>query len=216
MSSAMKPGGAARARSREESKQKTREALLDAATVLIGEQGLDGPSLDAICERAGFTRGAFYVHFPDREALVAAVMERAAAELLRSLLPEEAELPEVAARFVGSVLDGSYPLSGPGGIKPHQLYSACARSEPLRRWYQGAVEESVRRLSQAVARSQRSGLLRGDLEPDATAGLLMAVVIGAQTMMELGLPVQISASAQVLLRMLGPTREGSARKKTPL
>jgi TetR/AcrR family transcriptional repressor of nem operon len=197
----MKASGT-KARRREESKQKTREALLDAATALIAEQGPDGPSLDAICERAGYTRGAFYVHFADREALVAAVMERAGAGLLGALLPEGADLAEVVGRFVGAVLGGSYPLASPGGIKPHQLYAACARSEPLRRWYQGAVEESARRLAGALARSQQQGRLRLDLDPEATAGLLMAVVIGAQTMLELGLPVDVGQGAQVLLGML--------------
>ena len=44
---------------REETKQATRDALISAGMALFAEQGLDGPSLDAICDRAGFTRGAF-------------------------------------------------------------------------------------------------------------------------------------------------------------
>ncbi len=208
----MKRAAEAPGKRREESKQRTREALVEAATELIGEQGLDGPSLDAICERAGYTRGAFYVHFADREALVEAVMERAGAGLLGALLPEEADLAEVVGRFVGAVLGGSYPLAGQPGIRPHQLYAACARSERLRRWYQGAVEESTRRLARAIARSQAQGRLRTDLEPTAAAGLLMAAVIGAQTMLELGLPVEIGAGARELLKMLGVPGEGGPNR----
>ncbi len=52
--------------SRDETKQRTRDALIQAGLELFTEQGLDVPSLDAICDRAGFTRGAFYVHFADR------------------------------------------------------------------------------------------------------------------------------------------------------
>src|SRR5262245_37416602 len=48
---------------REFGKQETREALLRAGMEMFAEQGLDAPSLDALCARAGFTRGAFYVHF---------------------------------------------------------------------------------------------------------------------------------------------------------
>ncbi|HVH04632.1 MAG TPA: TetR family transcriptional regulator, partial [Myxococcota bacterium] len=62
---------------RELAKQETREALVQAAIAEFAEKGLDLPSLDAICARAGFTRGAFYVHFRDREELLGAVMERA-------------------------------------------------------------------------------------------------------------------------------------------
>ena len=61
---------------RAEAKQQTREALILAGMELFRQQGLDAPSLDAICEAAGKTRGAFYVHFEDREAFQVAVMER--------------------------------------------------------------------------------------------------------------------------------------------
>ena len=61
---------------RAELKAQTREALILAGITLFQEQGLDAPSLDAICEAAGKTRGAFYVHFEDREAFQVAVMER--------------------------------------------------------------------------------------------------------------------------------------------
>ncbi|HKA30465.1 MAG TPA: TetR/AcrR family transcriptional regulator, partial [Candidatus Binatia bacterium] len=60
---------------RELAKQETRDALIAAGLEAFAEHGLDVPSLDAICSRAGFTRGAFYVHFKDRDDFVVAVME---------------------------------------------------------------------------------------------------------------------------------------------
>src|SRR5262245_28250994 len=57
-------------------KRATREALIRAGMAELARQGLQQASLDAICGRAGYTRGAFYVHFEDREDFVAAVMER--------------------------------------------------------------------------------------------------------------------------------------------
>ena len=50
---------------RDAAKKETRSALIRAALKLFHEEGFDGPSLDAICARAGYTRGAFYVHFKD-------------------------------------------------------------------------------------------------------------------------------------------------------
>lgn len=197
-------GPSGRAGVREEAKRRTRQALMDAATALIAEQGLDGPSLDAICERAGYTRGALYVHFADREALVEAVMERAGEELLGTLLPQGGDLGGAVARFVGAVMSGTYPLASAGGIKPHQLYAACARSPRLRAWYQRATAASVERLAEALGRSQQQGVLRDDLSPEVVAPILLAVVLGAQTMLELGIPLSMGQSALALLRMLGP------------
>ena len=59
-------------KSRDLAKQETREALIQAGMDAFSEEGVDLPSLDAICARAGFTRGAFYVHFKDREDFFAA------------------------------------------------------------------------------------------------------------------------------------------------
>src|SRR5688572_8533736 len=64
-------------RRRRETKQETREALIRAALAAFAEHGFDAPSLDAICARAGYTRGAFYVHFRDRSDLMVAVIEHA-------------------------------------------------------------------------------------------------------------------------------------------
>lgn len=70
---------------RAEAKERTRDALLLAALESFAEQGLEGPSLDAISARADRTRGAFYVHFADREALIEGVVERVMREYLGAL-----------------------------------------------------------------------------------------------------------------------------------
>ena len=49
---------------------------------LFAKHGLDGPSLDDICAHAGFTRGAFYVHFEDRDDFLVAVMDRVGRQIV--------------------------------------------------------------------------------------------------------------------------------------
>ena len=56
-------------------RKSTRQALLAGRAAELIEHGLDAPSLDAICARAGFTRGAFYVHFKDRDDFLVAVTD---------------------------------------------------------------------------------------------------------------------------------------------
>jgi AcrR family transcriptional regulator len=57
-------------------KAKTREAIVAAATRRFALRGVDGTSLDDIAEAAGFTKGAIYANFPNKRALVEAVIER--------------------------------------------------------------------------------------------------------------------------------------------
>jgi AcrR family transcriptional regulator len=53
----------------------TRTALIEAAAQVFARRGFYGASLDEIAETAGFTRGAIYKNFEDKEGLFLAVME---------------------------------------------------------------------------------------------------------------------------------------------
>jgi AcrR family transcriptional regulator len=57
-------------------RQATRERLMDAAVELFAERGVLGASVEEICERAGFTRGAFYSNFESKNELCLDVMRR--------------------------------------------------------------------------------------------------------------------------------------------
>lgn len=76
-------------------REQTRARLLDAAYEVFGEVGMDAASVETICERAGFTRGAFYSNFESKEELFIALITRLAEE----------KLDEVASR-VGSLEAG--------------------------------------------------------------------------------------------------------------
>lgn len=54
---------------------RTRAALVDAAAALIAERGMQELSLEAVTERAGMSRGAYYGNFKDRDELLMAVLD---------------------------------------------------------------------------------------------------------------------------------------------
>lgn len=193
---------------RSESMAETREALIRAGIELFAEQGLDAPSLDAICARADKTRGAFYVHFADRDAFLDAVMERVGLPFLDAVLGAgEESLAAVVQRFLMAVASGEYPLTSKTGVKPHQLLDACARSEKVRARYASLIEETMARLERVIAQGQRDGVVRGDLRPEDVSAILLAAVIGAQTMIELRVSVvELAPAATALLQMLAPVR----------
>lgn len=201
-------------RSRDETKKETREALIRAGLAAFQEDGLDA-SLDDICDRAGFTRGAFYVHFVDREALLVAVMEHVGEAFLRSVFAGmrgeggAVSLRTVAERFVASVKAGTYPLMPPRGKKPmvsmQQLLGACARSKHVRERYRGLVDVSIGAVQALAMNDQQTNAVRGDINPTAIGQLMLAIIIGAQTMGELGVSVDPEALARAMLAMISPT-----------
>lgn len=192
----------------------TRERLIAAGMELFGAEGLDGPSLDAICAKAGYTRGAFYVHFEDREDFLVAVMDQVGWAFLQQVFPQdrtEEDLSAAVLRFVEAMASGSYPLTKKGGVRPHQLLDACARSKRIRERYVALVAASIERVEGLVARGQGEGLVRKDVRPEDVARLLLASVIGAQSMLELGVELDAPALAWTVLRLLGSAQpEGGA------
>ena len=197
-------------RSRAETSVETRAALIRAGVELFGAHRLDAPSLDRICEHAGKTRGAFYVHFADRDAFIAAVMETVGLPFLDVVLGTTGDGPRTLAavveRFVVAVGSGEYPLTAAGGVRPHQLLDACARSEPIRARYAGLIAQTIHRLSGIVARDQRHGEVRVDMSASAITTILLAAVVGAQTMLELEVGVDFAVAAAALVQMLSVDR----------
>ena len=108
----------------ERRRQLTRDALLDAAAQVFARRGFNGASLDEIAETAGFTRGAIYKHFADKEDLLFAVSERfnerAAPGIQRSPRDHRPgrQSPGRGGRVDGHARQGTRVLHARRGVQP--------------------------------------------------------------------------------------------------
>ena len=191
--------------SRRDAKEATRLALVQSALELFIAQGFDGPSLDAICAHAGYTRGAFYVHFKDRDELIAAAMRYALDELLDQVIADDEDAEDIGRtvmRFIGIGLR-PLPKEGdpPDGPFLHHVLEACRRSEEVRRMFVGVLGAAIRRVTVAVDAGQRSAILRGDITADDMATLLVALALGARVAVEVELPVDVNTKRDAALKL---------------
>lgn len=189
---------------REEAKKASREALVQAAMVLFPKQGLD-VSLDEVCLHAGYTRGAFYVHFKTRDELILEVMSRLGQQWLDSMFggaEENGDLLGLVQRFAGELTAGRYPLTRAGGMRPYQLLDACARSPAIRERYLRFIDDSVRQLATRIVNSQRQQHIKPMFEADTLATLLVALVIGVHTLHDLDYPLDLGKASLTALQML--------------
>lgn len=173
-----------------------------AAARLFLRQGLDVPSLDAICEEAGKTRGAFYVHFKSREDLVAAVVELALGELLDRIVQSDQELPAIVRSFIAALSAGALPLSHE--MRFSQVLEACVRSPELRVRFLAMLLIAKGRVADAIERSIASGTVDAARDPHAVAEMLLAIVLGVQAAAQLGAPYDANRVERELLAMLAP------------
>jgi AcrR family transcriptional regulator len=127
---------------------RTRQRLMAAAIAVFAERGVIGSSVEEICEAAGFTRGAFYSNFADKDALVLALIEQGIAEEYAAAEEAVTELKErgaplLATDTVAQVLDR---LSGGGRsdrtnlLAQRELLLYAARVPGLRAPYQAFAD----------------------------------------------------------------------------
>ena len=201
---------------REVGKEETREALLLAGLAEFAERGLDAPSLDSICARAGYTRGAFYVHFRDREEFVVAAMERVLGPFLDAVVArgeEPHDLARTVERFV-SALAGMAQLVGAreAGLPPkvlplHRLLDACERSPRLAERFRRIVREAMARVEKSTRRGQGEGEVRGDVDPGQLGSVLVSLALGAIVAMELGISFDLQAAGKTVLALVAERPE---------
>lgn len=192
--------------SRAEAKQASRDALIKSAMELMPEKGID-VSLDELCTHAGYTRGAFYVHFKNRDELTLEVMTINGENWLNSIFrPQEdgeaEDLLTMVQRFLTEMVSGTYPITQKAGLRPHQLLEACARNEAIKKRYLELVSDSIRRLTANVQRSQDQQQLNQNIDPEQIASLLLGLAIGVHTMYDLDYPIDFAKGSMTLLQLL--------------
>ena len=193
------------------------------------ERGIDAPSLDAICARAGHTRGAFYVHFRDREDFLIAVMERIIGPFLDAVIvtggdshnlertiDRFAQLVQVNLRGAGRPDDLVFPPFS-SGLAFHRILEACTRSPDMRRRVVRLLDEAVARLARTTRRGQLARSVRGDVDAEQFGFLLLTIALGVITAAELGVAFDLGRARAAAQRLLGPPppeRTPRARSRT--
>ncbi len=153
----------------------TRARLLAAAEEVFAERGFHGASVEDLCERADFTRGAFYSNFSSKDELVLELYIQHAA-VLRRRISDFAHQPGLSLE---QVLEGVFDIW---------------TDEPQRRhhWHLLTSEFALHALRDESARSAWSDLQRA-LRQELTA--LVEGIAAAQGL-------RLTVDAQELVRLL--------------
>lgn len=138
------------------SRENTRARLLAAASEVFAELGLEGASVEAICERAGFTRGAFYSNFGSKEELLLGLMQQVADQKLERVtervreLGEDTSVRRSVAELVTRILDvGNDEPSGV--VLMSEIRTNAMRDARLAQAYLGWEAAMVERVAEIIA-----------------------------------------------------------------
>jgi AcrR family transcriptional regulator len=164
------------------SRENTRARLLEAAAQVFAEVGLDGASVEAVCERAGFTRGAFYSNFESKDELFL-TLAASVADVRVSAVRTRVE--ELTAE--GAIAEGCDPvdlvqqvmeLGGDdrlGVMLMSEIRIRAVRDAQFGAAYLAQEREMVASIAQIIDDIAESGLLTLRL-PAETAGRMLMIL----------------------------------------
>lgn len=156
-----------------------REEILDQAVAVFGEVGYRGASLREIAARCGISHPGLLHHFPNKETLLLAVLQR------------RDELGTAVTRSAGATgvaeLRGVVALVADNTAAPQivELFAtlsaeATAAEHPAHAYFVDRYRRVVDELTGAFARALAEGALRDGVAPDVAARELVALMDGLQ------------------------------------
>jgi TetR/AcrR family transcriptional regulator, transcriptional repressor for nem operon len=194
-----------RLQQRAEAKRLTRETLVHAGLEEIIDHGVD-VGLDAICARAGYTRGAFYVHFKNREEFLLAIAENVLQAILDAGVSAGAEggVASSIERFARALEANVWPLLPKIGVATVRMVDAIDRWPTIRLTFDRFLTIAIERLTHIAEREQAAGRIRSDVGARDLATLLVTMAMGTIMMMNTGVRMERGKRRTLLLEMIRP------------
>lgn len=183
----------------------TRRSFLEAGVAEMVERNGELPSLEKICAREGYSRGAFYTYFEGREPFIDEALEWILEDVVRSLVVGIAEgassIREVLDRFDSAFEAGE--VDGLDDVRAGYLavLSGLPHATALRRRHAEVMVGVHRRLTEQIV-GGRTGDVRDDVEATDIAMLLLLFTVGRIIWNGIGIPIEQWAPRQAWLRLL--------------
>ena len=176
----------------------TREDILEAALGLFGEVGYTSASLREIAARVGISHPGLLHHFPSKEALLAAVLQRRDDDDAAGFRADV----EAGIGYVDALLRlVERNVARPGIVELFTVLAAEATDtgHPAHDYFRGRYARVLRYVEGDLEGYGAAGRLRAGLDPAAAARLLVAVMDGLQLqwLLEAGSPDRLDMVAAV-------------------
>ena len=163
------------------SRENTRARLLEAAEQVFAEVGLEGATVEAVCDRAGFTRGAFYSNFESKDELfltlaasVGQARLQAVRERVSALVGENALADCDPADLVQQIMDSGAD-DRVGVMMMSEIRIRALRDPAFGAAYLAQEDEMVRSIAAIIQEIIDAGQITLRISADEAARLLMIV-----------------------------------------
>lgn len=196
---------------RRRKREETRQRLMKAAFGVFARNGYERATVDEIVRDAGFSKGAFYVHFNSKEDLFWAMLEERVTSLQVGFLQvvhPEATLRENIRSLIAAIFD--IEKQDPQWPATFMEFLAHAERKPeVRRRLAKIFKSWHRFITELLEVSREAGVVRTDMEADVLARAAIALIEGTliQSRLDRG-PERLDSMIDPLCELLAEMLEG--------
>lgn len=155
------------------------DEILDAALAVFAERGFDAARMDDIAAEAGVSKGALYLYFESKEALLKGLVEREVAPVaarVRALAESGAGDPEATLRLI--VRTATQLTQAPGfAATPRIVLAIAARFPEIGRHYRERVVDIVLGAIETLIRKGVATSVFRNVDAGAAARMVMGPVL---------------------------------------
>lgn len=155
----------------------TRKQLLEAALAVIGEKGYSAATVDEIVDAAGVSKGVAYYHFKSKAVMAESILEEGIGGLIEGFERIAAEAPTAPEALTGMVelfATSIFENKAFGRFFVSELWREGRVWSRSMRDYEGRLLDV---LEGQLARGQREGFIRSEIDPAFEAVALIGMVL---------------------------------------
>jgi AcrR family transcriptional regulator len=186
-----------------------RAEILDRATEAFAQRGFTSTSMREIAMAVGMTQQGITHHFPSKEALLGAVLQRRDDLAVEQYRKAGLGVLDILRAVVQD------NLSKPGLLLLTTTLEAEAinPAHPAHHFFQEHFAKAREVFTTLLRKGQASGEVRDDIPAEQLATTLVAVYEGLQLQWQMGPDLDLTASFETVLRMMEPVRRPSRLRK---
>jgi AcrR family transcriptional regulator len=194
-----------------------RDHILSAAAQCFAKKGFRSTTIDDVKKKAGVSTGAIYTYFPNKDAMMRALLEAARDDRKHQLERAMAGGAEQGQALL--LLQWAAAVFGPEGQHAARidvnLWAEALRSARIGKLARTALQEATEVVSRVVAAQLKAKSSTEAVDANAAATLLIAIYLGLEVQTAVGMKLDVGGLANVLTTLFADfVPPGEKTKKT--
>lgn len=160
--------------------EETRARILSTAETLFAQQGYDATGLAELCAAAGVSKGAFYHHFPTKQAVFQALLDGWLEQLDQHMFAAITASADISTGLL-EIAASTGPIFAGAGTRTLIIFEFWMQASRHPEIWESAVapyRRYLERFAGIVSAGIEAGTFRKDVDPQVAGQALMALAMG--------------------------------------